>query len=224
MPEIRPARGPSGPQVEFLQKALAALGVHPGPSDGLFGRKTEAVVKRFQRKAGLQEDGLVGPQTFGAIEAMQKAAPAAPKRVAAPKPVVKPVVKPAFKPAAKPAPKKPQAQRAIGSRAGPPRRGGPAACEGVASGSAEVMAAARAGGVFLAGLAAAPGAGQIGPARLPQHARQWDEGRTHRSPPGAGSVGDTLPLLDSVRRAQARGWRLPERGFPLAGPCRAAIR
>lgn len=108
MPKIQLARGSSGPQVEVLQKALAALGVNPGPIDGVFGPKTEAAVQRFQKRAGLEADGIAGPKTMGAIEAMQKAGTnvARPKPAAAPKPVPafapKPVVKPAAKPAAKP--------------------------------------------------------------------------------------------------------------------------
>ncbi len=55
MPRIQLARGSSGLQVEVLQKALAALGVNPGPIDGLFGPKTEAAAQRFQRKAAARK-------------------------------------------------------------------------------------------------------------------------------------------------------------------------
>jgi peptidoglycan hydrolase-like protein with peptidoglycan-binding domain len=101
MSTIQLARGSSGPKVESLQKALAAFGVNPGPIDGLFGPQTEAAVKRFQKKAGLQEDGIVGSKTMGAIEAMQKPALTAPKPGAAFKPTFKPAPKPAVKPASK---------------------------------------------------------------------------------------------------------------------------
>lgn len=114
MPKVQLARGSSGPNVEFLQKALAALGVNPGPIDGVFGPKTEAAVQRFQKKAGLEADGIAGPKTMGAIEAGQKGASAAPKPVAAFQPSLKPAAKPtaptagmAARLAAKPAPKKP---------------------------------------------------------------------------------------------------------------------
>jgi peptidoglycan hydrolase-like protein with peptidoglycan-binding domain len=111
MPNIQLARGSSGLQVESLQKALAALGVNPGKVDGVFGPKTEAAVTRFQKRAGIQADGIAGSQTMEAIEAMQKAGTnvARPKPVPefAPKPAPglapKPVVNPAPKPAAKPA-------------------------------------------------------------------------------------------------------------------------
>ncbi len=102
MPQIQLARGSRGPSVEILQKALAALGVNPGPSDGVFGPKTEAAVQRFQKKAGLEADGIAGPKTLAAIEAMQKATAAVPKPLA-PKPAVKPEVRPALNPVAKPA-------------------------------------------------------------------------------------------------------------------------
>jgi peptidoglycan hydrolase-like protein with peptidoglycan-binding domain len=114
MPKVQLARGSSGPNVEFLQKALAALGVNPGPIDGVFGVRTEAAVQRFQKKAGLEADGIAGPKTMGAIEAGQKGASAAPKPVAAFQPPLKPAAKPtaptagmAARLAAKPAPKKP---------------------------------------------------------------------------------------------------------------------
>ena len=45
MPKAMLARGTSGAAVEALQKALIALGVNPGPVDGVFGPKTEAAVK-----------------------------------------------------------------------------------------------------------------------------------------------------------------------------------
>lgn len=35
--------------------------------DGLFGRDTEAAVKRFQREHGLDDDGVVGPLTWAAL-------------------------------------------------------------------------------------------------------------------------------------------------------------
>jgi len=110
MPKNLLARGSSGGAVEALQKALAALGVNPGTIDGVFGPKTEAAVKRFQKKAGLEQDGIAGPKTMKAMDMLQKPAarPAVkPIFLSTPKPPVKPV-KPSAKSAVKPSvPKKP---------------------------------------------------------------------------------------------------------------------
>jgi uncharacterized protein (TIGR02594 family) len=50
-----------------IQKALAQLGYTPGPLDGVWGRQTAAAVRAFQAKAGLEVDGVVGPQTLAAL-------------------------------------------------------------------------------------------------------------------------------------------------------------
>jgi peptidoglycan hydrolase-like protein with peptidoglycan-binding domain len=50
-------------RVRHLQRQLRRLGHRPGPIDGLFGPLTEGAVRRFQRRAGLRTDGLVGPRT-----------------------------------------------------------------------------------------------------------------------------------------------------------------
>jgi peptidoglycan hydrolase-like protein with peptidoglycan-binding domain len=59
--------GSTGETVEALQKKLLALGINPGPVDGIFGSKTDAAVRRFQEREGLDSDGIAGPQTFGAL-------------------------------------------------------------------------------------------------------------------------------------------------------------
>jgi peptidoglycan hydrolase-like protein with peptidoglycan-binding domain/DNA invertase Pin-like site-specific DNA recombinase len=63
--------GTAGPaqRVRQLQHALGRLGWQPGPVDGLFGPRTEAAVKRFQRSAVLVPDGIVGPKTSRALRA-----------------------------------------------------------------------------------------------------------------------------------------------------------
>jgi peptidoglycan hydrolase-like protein with peptidoglycan-binding domain len=37
--------------------------------DGQYGKKTTAAVKRFQKAAGITADGIVGPQTWAALNA-----------------------------------------------------------------------------------------------------------------------------------------------------------
>jgi peptidoglycan hydrolase-like protein with peptidoglycan-binding domain len=60
-------RGSVGPAVEQLQLRLHRRGITPGPLDGIFGPKTEAAVRAFQRKAGLEVDGQVGPKTWALL-------------------------------------------------------------------------------------------------------------------------------------------------------------
>ena len=77
-------RGSRGEEVEALQRRLLAKGFNPGPTDGVFGPKTEGAVKRFQERHGLQVDGIVGPKTMAAFETPASApgpapAPAAPE-------------------------------------------------------------------------------------------------------------------------------------------------
>lgn len=60
MPTIR--RGSTGDAVRTLQEKLGGLTV-----DGIFGAKTEAAVRNFQRARGLQVDGIVGPKTWAAL-------------------------------------------------------------------------------------------------------------------------------------------------------------
>jgi len=56
-------RGSGGADVAALQDQLRARGRDPGPSDGIFGRRTAAAVRAFQAARGLHADGIVGPQT-----------------------------------------------------------------------------------------------------------------------------------------------------------------
>ena len=60
--------GSSGSDVVYLQTRLAALGLSPGSPDGRFGARTEAAVKAFQRSRSLNADGMVGAQTWSAIQ------------------------------------------------------------------------------------------------------------------------------------------------------------
>ena len=56
--------------VKGIQAKLnAELDIHPRlVSDGIFGEHTESVVKLFQAKKGLKQDGIVGPITFDGRE------------------------------------------------------------------------------------------------------------------------------------------------------------
>jgi peptidoglycan hydrolase-like protein with peptidoglycan-binding domain len=59
-------KGNRGGAVSIVQKALNALG-YSLVMDGVFGRKTEDAVKKFQKAKGLVVDGIVGPITTVAL-------------------------------------------------------------------------------------------------------------------------------------------------------------
>lgn len=61
------ARGAIGWDVSVLQFLLARRGAAPPRLNGNFGPGTRAAVLRFQRRAGLAEDGIVGPATRAAL-------------------------------------------------------------------------------------------------------------------------------------------------------------
>jgi hypothetical protein len=75
--------GSRGAAVSTLQSRLKALRFDPGPVDGIFGSQTERAVRAFQSARRLTVDGIVGPQTWGALDAT--AAPSPPP-VSAPPP------------------------------------------------------------------------------------------------------------------------------------------
>jgi len=54
-------RGDRGPGVATLQSALQV------PKDGIFGPRTEADLRTFQRSSGLVVDGIAGPATLSAL-------------------------------------------------------------------------------------------------------------------------------------------------------------
>jgi hypothetical protein len=56
-------RGMHGFDVGVLQFLLRRHGARPGRLDGSFGARTATAVRRFQRRAGLTPDGVVGPHT-----------------------------------------------------------------------------------------------------------------------------------------------------------------
>ncbi len=55
--------GSRGADVQRVQELLSTAGYAPGPTDGIFGPKTELAVLAFQDEHGLRVDGLVGPST-----------------------------------------------------------------------------------------------------------------------------------------------------------------
>jgi peptidoglycan hydrolase-like protein with peptidoglycan-binding domain len=58
--------GAKGESVEVLQTKLNKLGYNL-LVDGEFGTRTENAVKTFQKDAKIVVDGVVGPQTWGAL-------------------------------------------------------------------------------------------------------------------------------------------------------------
>ena len=66
------------PDVSDLQRYLNEVGGYGLVVDGLYGSNTRGAVKDFQRRNGLQVDGIVGPLTLNKIaEVMRAHAPAA---------------------------------------------------------------------------------------------------------------------------------------------------
>ena len=57
-----------GPAVRRLQELGDSLGFDYGPNDGIFGPQTDRVVRRLQQYLGVRQDGIVGPETWGAID------------------------------------------------------------------------------------------------------------------------------------------------------------
>lgn len=59
--------GDRGESVKKVQQKLADYGYYSGGIDGIFGPKTSAAVKAFQKAKGLSVDGVVGTQTLKAL-------------------------------------------------------------------------------------------------------------------------------------------------------------
>ncbi len=60
-------QGSRGDEVRQIQTKLKNWGYYDGAVDGIFGSKTTAAVKAFQRKNGLTADGIAGPATLAAM-------------------------------------------------------------------------------------------------------------------------------------------------------------
>ncbi len=88
-PQTRAALFRTGPakiiRAWWVVPVQRALGVHV---DGLYGPVSRAAVRAFQKKRGLVVDGIVGPQTLGALGIKRHAKPAQqdPPKKAVPKP------------------------------------------------------------------------------------------------------------------------------------------
>lgn len=50
-----------------IQNRLKLLGFNPGPLDGIFGRRTIAAIKAFQKSERIRVDGLIGPVTLSRL-------------------------------------------------------------------------------------------------------------------------------------------------------------
>ncbi len=59
--------GSTGSEVRNIQTRLKSWGYNIGTVDGVYGTKTEAAVKQFQRNNGLTPDGVAGPATLAKI-------------------------------------------------------------------------------------------------------------------------------------------------------------
>lgn len=77
---LRPVlrRASTGTAVRDLQTRLRALGFDPGPVDGIFGSGTDGAVRSFQQSRRLTVDGIVGPQTWSALDSGSGAQPTVP--------------------------------------------------------------------------------------------------------------------------------------------------
>lgn len=61
--------------IKAIQQALQDKGFDPGPVDGIWGRRTIAAVKAFQRAEGLEIDGIYGPMTASRLFPQEPMAP-----------------------------------------------------------------------------------------------------------------------------------------------------
>ncbi|MGW7408596.1 peptidoglycan-binding domain-containing protein [Streptomyces sp. NPDC054833] len=56
--------GSSGNAVAEAQCLLKGYRCNPGTVDGIYGRNTKAAIVAYQRKNGLDDDGVVGSKTW----------------------------------------------------------------------------------------------------------------------------------------------------------------
>jgi len=67
-----PSRPFVGDDVAALQTRLSNMGFDIGRSDGIFGLRTEAAVRDFQRNRGLEPDGRCGPHTLNELKRLER--------------------------------------------------------------------------------------------------------------------------------------------------------
>ena len=60
-------RGSYGSVVTQIQNKLSSWGYYSGDIDGIYGSRTEAAVKSFQKSNGLTADGIAGAKTLAAM-------------------------------------------------------------------------------------------------------------------------------------------------------------
>lgn len=75
---MRVRLGSKGDLVKEVQRKLTERGFDPGPVDGVYGNETRKALARFQESAGLEVDGVAGPQTLEALDIEVK--PVGPER------------------------------------------------------------------------------------------------------------------------------------------------
>ncbi len=75
--------GDAGPVVKEIQLALSRFG-YPLKGTGYFGGATDAAVSAFQRRAGIEADGVVGPVTARALDQARDITPHVPEEVTRP--------------------------------------------------------------------------------------------------------------------------------------------
>ena len=68
--------GSTGLPVRRAQKRMSLVGFDVGGVDGRYGAKTETAVKDLQRRFQVTSDGVVGPETWGIIDALEDEGPA----------------------------------------------------------------------------------------------------------------------------------------------------
>jgi N-acetylmuramoyl-L-alanine amidase len=62
-----------GDDVAALQERLVVLGLLPGPVDGVFGPLADGALRELQRSLGVEADGVCGPVTLRAMDALARA-------------------------------------------------------------------------------------------------------------------------------------------------------
>jgi len=67
--------GSTGLPVRRAQKRMSLVGYDVGGVDGRYGPKTQAAVKKMQQQHNIAVDGVVGPQTWSVIDALEDEGP-----------------------------------------------------------------------------------------------------------------------------------------------------